>query len=166
MCRVILRSLCLGSLAVLPALISLAQIAPRPLLVVAPSTGIVSSGPQGGPFRPAHFEYRVSASSDAIRYSITAPSWLTVSPSAGTTDTNGVTITFTINETAPRLPPGSYGPAVAFANLSNGRGSTRRVARLTVSALTIRSPAASSGGYLLDDRGRLLDDNGDPLLAR
>jgi hypothetical protein len=88
------------------------------------------SGPQGGPFSPALFEYRVRASTGAVNYSIRTPSWLTASRTAGTTDTSGVTITLTGNASASSLPPGAYGPGVAFTNVSNGQGSATSPAKL------------------------------------
>jgi hypothetical protein len=73
----------------------------------------VLSGPQGGPFSPSLIEYRVSASTGTVNYSIRTPSWLTASPTAGATDTSGVTIRLSVNSSASSLPPGAYGPGVA-----------------------------------------------------
>src|SRR5215211_2247383 len=82
----------------------------RPSLIVMPSTSIAFSGPEGGPFSPSVIEYRVSASTGTVRYSIRTPSWLTASPTFGVTDTSGVTITLTVNASTSSLPPGTYGP--------------------------------------------------------
>jgi hypothetical protein len=78
-------------------------------------------------------------------------------------ETRGVTITLTVNANASRLSPGAYGPAVAFTNVSNGKGSTTRLAKLTIQAPS--SPRATDqivpngGSYLLNNRGGyLLDD--------
>src|SRR5262249_43942883 len=68
-----------------------------PALVVAPSTSVAFSGPPGGPFSPSAIEYRLSASTGTISYSIRTPSWLTASSTAGATDSKGVTITLTVN---------------------------------------------------------------------
>src|SRR5882724_11822307 len=103
-----------------------------PTLIVTPSTSIAFSGPPGGPFSPSLIEYRVSASTGTVSYSIRTPSWLTASSSSGTTDTSGVTIKVTVNASASSLPPGTYGPGTAFINASSGRGSTIRFARLIV----------------------------------
>jgi hypothetical protein len=87
------------------------------------------------------------------------------------TDTNGVTITLTVNARASSLPPGAYGPAVAFTNVSNGQGSTTKSAKLIIRALSLPRPTGQAvrdgGGYLLDNQGGyLLDDRGGRLLAR
>jgi hypothetical protein len=142
-----------------------------PSLVVTPSTGIMVSGPQGGPFSPSYIEYRASASTGTVRYSIRTPSWLTASSTSGTTDTNGVTITLTVNDRASNLPAGPYGSAAAFTNVSNGQGSTTRPAKLIIQTrsppLPTRQIAPSRGGYLGDnDAGYLLDDRGGRLLAQ
>jgi hypothetical protein len=144
---------------------------PPPSLIVTSSRSIAFSGPLGGPFSPSLVEYRVSASTGTVRYSIRTPSWLTANTTFGTTDTRGVTITLTVNANASRLSPGAYGPGVAFTNVSNGQGSTTRPAKLIIQA---PSPpratgqiAPSRGGYLLDSRGGyLLDDRGGRLLAQ
>jgi hypothetical protein len=142
---------------------------PPPSLVVAPSTSIAFSGPQGGPFSPPSIQLRLSASRGTVSYSIRGPSWLTASSTFGTTGTNGVTVTLTINQSAIHLPPGAYGPAVAFTNVSNGQGSATRLAKLVIQAPSGSAPpdAKSRGGRLLDGRGGyLLDDGARRLLAQ
>jgi hypothetical protein len=142
-----------------------------PTLIVTPSTSIAFSGPPGGPFSPSLIEYRVSASTGTVSYSIRTPSWLTASSTAGATDTKGVTITLTVSASASNLRPGTYGPAVAFTNVSNGRGSATRPARLIVRGPSLPRPTGQiergRGGYLLDDHGGyLLDDRGGRLLGQ
>jgi len=144
-----------------------------PSLVVTPLASMEFSGPQGGPFSPAFFQYRVGASTGAISYSIRTPSWLTVSPSFGVTDTSGVLITFTINAMASPLPPGNYRSGIAFMNVTNGQGSATRPTTLAIQAPSPpASPTAgtvpvSPGGYLRDSHGRyLLDGRGGRLLAQ
>src|SRR4051794_11495150 len=44
-----------------------------PSLVVTPPSGMAFSGPMGGPFSPAAFQYRVRASAGTIRYSVRTP---------------------------------------------------------------------------------------------
>jgi hypothetical protein len=143
----------------------------RPSLIVTPSSSMNFSGPRGGPISPPLFQYRVSASTGTVSYSIRTPSWLTASSTSGTTDASGVTITLTVNKSASTLPPGGYGPGVAFTNVSNGQGSTTRSAKLIIQAAS--SPRATGqtapngGGYLPDNRGGyLLDDHGSHLLAK
>jgi len=140
-------------------------------LIVTPSTSIAFSGPPGGPFSPSLSEYRVSASTGTVSYSIRTPSWLTASSTAGATDAKGVTITLTVNASASSLPPGTYGPGVVFVNVSNGRGSAFRPARLIVRGPSPPRPTGQiergRGGYLLDDHGGyLLDDRGSRLLGQ
>ena len=88
---------------------------------------------------PSSFQYRVSASSGTVNYSIRNRSWLTVSSSFGVTDVGGVTISFTVNSTASQLALGKDGPGVAFTNVTNGQGSAARPATLISNA---RSPCA------------------------
>jgi hypothetical protein len=164
--------------------IGLAQRPGLPSLVVTPSTSIAFSGPPGGPFSPRSVEYRVSASSGSVRYSVRTPSWLTASSTLGVTDTAGVTVTLTVNTGASSLPPGAYGPGVAFTNVSNGQGSVTRPAKLIIQAQSSPrptpqiAPAQSSprptpqiapdrGGFLLDSRGgHLLDEQDNRLVAQ
>src|SRR6516162_8552378 len=142
-----------------------------PTLIVTPSTSIAFSGPPGGPFSPSLVEYRVSASTGTVSYSIRTPSWLTARSTAGATDTKGVIITLTVNASASNLRPGTYGPAVAFTNVSNGQGSATRAAKLIVRGPSLPRPTGrierDRGGYLLDDHGGyLLDDRGGRLLRQ
>ena len=139
-----------------------------PALIVTPPTSMVFSGPKGGPFSPSLIKYRVSASTGTVRYSIRTPSWLTASSTFGVTDTSGVTITLTVNARASSLPPGAYGPAVAFTNVSNGQGSTTKSAKLIIRAPRPTGQIVRDGErYLLDNQGGyLLDDRGGRLLAR
>jgi hypothetical protein len=168
------------ALLAIPALLLLTQIgaAQRPAgqsppsLIVTPTTSIAFSGPQGGPFSPSLMQFRVSASTGTVSYSIRTPSWLTASSTFGSTDTGGVTITLTVSASASNLPPGTYGPRIAFTNVSNGRGSTTWPAKLLVQAPPSLSRPTGQitrdrGGYLLDSRGGyLLDDRGTRLLAQ
>jgi hypothetical protein len=142
-----------------------------PSLTVTPSTSFAFSGPQGGPFSPSVIEYRISASTGTVSYSIKAPSWLTASSTSGATDTSGVTITFRLNASASTLPPGTHGPGIVFSNVSSGRGSAVRFVRLIIRGPSLSRPAdqieRGPGGHLLDGRGGyLLDDRGGRLLAQ
>ena len=86
--------------------------------------------------------------------------------------TNGVAIALSVDTSASNLSPGTYGPAIAFTNLSNGRGSATFPATLTVRApLSSSRPAGeiarARGGYLLNSHGGyLLDDRNSRLLAQ
>jgi len=144
-----------------------------PSLVIEPATGQAISGPQGGPLAPPSFQYRVRASSGVVDYSIRTPSWLTASSSVGKVGTDGVTITFTASSSAFRLQPGTYGPSIAFTNVTNGQGTGTRPVTLTIQARSIpprpaeRNAPKSDKGFLLDEQGKyLLDERGEKLLAR
>src|SRR5262249_17829552 len=51
-----------------------------PVLQVTPSTNINASGPHGGPFTPASFDYQISAANGNVDYSISGiPTWLNAS---------------------------------------------------------------------------------------
>src|SRR5499433_4028405 len=144
----------------------------QPSLIVTPASSMAFSGPRGGPFSPARFEFRVSSTTGIVNYFIRTPSWLTASPTFGTTDTRGVTITLTVNANASRLSPGAYGPGVGFTNVSNGQGTTTRPAKLIIQGpfpprATGQIAPGRGGGFLMDDRGGyLLDDRGGRLLAQ
>ena len=142
----------------------------QPSLTVTPPSSVTFSGPQGGPFSPSFIEYRISASTGTVSYSIRTPSWLTASSTHGVTDTSGVTVTFNVNASASALRPGTYGPFIVFAN-GQASGSTIRFVRLIVQGPSLPRPAdqveRGRGGYLLDGRGGyLLDDRGNRLLAQ
>jgi hypothetical protein len=68
-------------------------------------------------------------------------------------DAAGVAITLTVNAGAFRLSPGTYGPGVGFTNVTNGRGSTTRSAKLIVHRGS-QQPTASH--FITDDRGGFL----------
>ena len=128
-----------------PILISAAIAQQRPSLVVGPLTAAATSGPEGGPFSPSTFEYRVSASVGVVSYSVTTPAWLTASPSSGAADPGGVTVKVALSPAASQLGPGVYGPSIAFTNVTNGLGSTHRVATLTIGAPPAVAPPAPAG---------------------
>jgi hypothetical protein len=137
-----------------------------PSLTVTPSSPINISGAQGGPFSPASIQYRLSASAGTIRFAVTPPFWLTADPRVGTVGADGVTVTLSTNTQALKLAPRAYDAPAIFTNLTNGRGTTRRTAKLIIQRSTTPS-ASPSGGFLLDDIGGVLRDNhGAPLIAR
>jgi hypothetical protein len=113
-------------------------------LIVTPETAVVFEGPEGGPFQPSSFQYRLTASSDTVRYSIRAPSWLKASSSSGSVGIDGATVTFTLDTTAGRMQPGTYGPVIAFTNVTNGRGSAIRTARLHIQAPVTAGPPSAA----------------------
>jgi len=107
-------------------------------MVVTPSIDMVALGSQGGPFAPSSFSYRISATSGTVNWSVSSfspPNWLTVSPTSGSADTNGTTVTFLINTNALSKAPGAYESSYpfGFSNTSTGTGGTTRNASLIVS---------------------------------
>jgi Divergent InlB B-repeat domain len=104
-----------------------------PALQVTPSSNIVASGSQGGPFSPSSFSYSLSSAKGTLKYSITnLPSWLTVSPSSGTVTTKTASVTFRINTSAAdKLSAGTVN-TINFNNVTSNQVNTTRLATLTV----------------------------------
>ena len=153
------RVLCLAALSSGFGGAAAAQTAPRPSLMVTPPSSVNISGPEGGPFSPGSIQYRLSASTGTIRFAIMAPFWLTADRRLGTVGIDSVTVTLSLNERASKLSPQAYEAPVTFINVTNGQGTTRRSAKLTVEP--------SSRGYLLDGSGGyLLGNPGERLLSR
>jgi hypothetical protein len=131
------KVLCLASLGGAAA----AQTAPRPSLTVTPSSSVNISGPQGGPFLPRSIQYRLSASTGTIRFAIAAPFWLRADPRVGTVGIDSVTVTLSLNPRASKLAPQAYEAPVTFINVTNGQGTTRRPAKLTIEPAPTPTPA-------------------------
>jgi hypothetical protein len=107
---------------------------------------------------------RISASTGTISYSIRTPSWLTTSSTTGATDTWGRHNHADGERECLEFAAGylTYGPGVAFTNVSNGRGCATRAARLIVRChrFLVRQGQIERGrgGYLLDSHGGYLLD--------
>jgi len=103
-----------------------------PALAVTPATGMSASGPRGGPFTPASFDYQISASNGTAGFAISGiPAWLNASFVSGTATSSPVTLSFSLVNVAA-LGAGTYNATIAFTNTTNGQGSTSRAATLTV----------------------------------
>jgi hypothetical protein len=131
---------------------------PAPL-VLTPSTGIAASGMRGGTFSPSSFHYSLKASYGTLNYSITTPTWLTVSSKSGSVTTSAKTITFTINSSAHSLAPNTYVSSVNVNNTTNGAGNSSHVAtlivepkdfKLTVSASPSAEGSVAGGGEVAE----------------
>jgi hypothetical protein len=85
---------------------------------------------------------------------ISPPFWLKADPRGGTVEAEGVTVTLSPNPQASKLPPRFYELPTTFTNVTNGQGTVRRLAKLTV-----QRSATRSQGYLLDDNGGNLPDS-------
>jgi hypothetical protein len=119
-----------------------------PALLVTPVSGSTASGTHGGPFSPSSFRYTLSSTFGSVKYSISAPSWLTASPPSGTVTTSAKTITFTINSKARSLGPSTYTDDIGFNNTTNNQGNTTRIATLIVNPKPYRlSVTASPATY-------------------
>jgi hypothetical protein len=95
-----------------------------PALQVTPTTNIVASGPQGGPFSPSSFSYALGATSESVNYAISdIPDWLTASATSGTASSSGTTVTFTVNAFANGLTAGTYPATITFSNADTGQAS-------------------------------------------
>jgi hypothetical protein len=106
-------------------------------LQVTGPANITGSGTQSGPFSPAVRQYQLSASTGSLSYTISAPNWLNVSPSAGTVTTTPITVTFSWSNNAINLANGIYAGNVNFTNTTNGQGNTSLNATLTVNPLVV-----------------------------
>jgi hypothetical protein len=103
-----------------------------PSLQVTPTTNIVTSGTQGGPFSPSAFSYTLGATSGSVNYSISGvPNWLTASATSGTAST-GTSVVFTVNANANGLAAGTYPATITFSNADTGQAIQTRTATLTV----------------------------------
>jgi hypothetical protein len=89
----------------------------------------------------------------SIRY---PRAWLVADPRVGTVGIDSVTVTLRLNPRASKLSPQAYEAPVTFINVTNGQGTTRRTAKLTVEPSSEGYLLDNSGGYLLDNRGERL----------
>ncbi len=106
------------------------------ILSVTSSTGMSSSGKQGGPFSPASQTYTLqNTGGSSISWTASkGKSWVTLSASSGTLAAGGsASVTVSINSNANSLSVGSYSDTVTFQNATNGSGNTSRILSLTIS---------------------------------
>jgi probable HAF family extracellular repeat protein len=109
---------------------------------VSPMDAIAASGPVGGPFGPASFNYSLSTAFGSVNYAISGiPSWLNASFTSGTATTSPVTVTFSLQNVSS-LAVGTYNAVISFTNTSNASGNTTRNATLSV---TNRVPEEACG---------------------
>lgn len=98
-------------------------------------SGLVSEGPNGGPFVPASTVFTIENNLGVtLSYSVSDDAnWLTLSGSGGTLPPGGTAqITASVNATAAGLSNGTYTGTITFTNLTDGDGSTTRPAELVV----------------------------------
>ncbi|KPL11331.1 hypothetical protein AMJ85_03850 [candidate division BRC1 bacterium SM23_51] len=106
-------------------------------LSVAPGTGFVSVGFEGGPFSPASTSYTLTNIGTGTLDWTTSPTqpWLDVTPTSGSLAPSASTIVdVSINTLANSLTTGTYTDTVGFTNTGSGASRERDV------ALTIEEP--------------------------
>ncbi|MGZ5453963.1 MAG: BACON domain-containing protein, partial [Candidatus Aminicenantales bacterium] len=104
-------------------------------LEVTPADGLLSTGPEGGPFVPASMDYtlRNSGGSAVSWTAAEGRPWLTLFPASGTLEPGAsTTVTVSFAAAANSLNTGTYNATVTFTNRTNGIGDTTRPVRLTV----------------------------------
>ena len=126
------------------------------VLAVTPSAGFESTGDEGGPFTPAGKPYTLSNSGGSlIEWEATQNvDWLSISTPVG--ELHGgesVTLAISVNEQANLLEPGEYEGRVAFANKTNGAGSTSRDVFLTVNTRADLDEDLTISGRVADVNG-------------
>ena len=130
------------------------------ILTVTPDTGLDSSGPVGGPFTPSSTIYTIANTGGAtISWSANVQTdWSDLSSHGGTLgpgETTSLRVGF--GSSAYDLGAGTYDDAIAFSNLTNGRGGSFRSLRLAVGLPTPASLTAAialSGGINLQLTGQ------------
>jgi uncharacterized repeat protein (TIGR03803 family) len=102
---------------------------PEPLRIT-PGTGVIFTGPVGGPFSPTTQTYSLTNKGPGtLSWSLVSTSaWLKVTPSSGTLTSGGpaTTVTVSLTVAASNLPAGSYPATVSFTNLNDQFGQSRQ----------------------------------------
>jgi uncharacterized repeat protein (TIGR03803 family) len=102
---------------------------PEPLRIT-PGTGVIFTGPVGGPFSPTTQTYSLTNKGPGtLSWSLVSTSaWLKVTPSSGTLTSGGpaTTVTVSLTAVASNLPAGSYPATVSFTNLNDQFGQSRQ----------------------------------------
>jgi uncharacterized repeat protein (TIGR03803 family) len=102
---------------------------PEPLRIT-PGTGVIFTGPAGGPFSPTTQTYSLTNKGPGtLSWSLVSTSaWLKVTPSSGTLTSGGpaTTVTVSLTVAASNLPAGSYPATVSFTNLNDQFGQSRQ----------------------------------------
>lgn len=101
-----------------------------PSLNVAPSDGLASIGPTGGPFSPQCKTYTLTNTSLSSMdwAAIKTQNWLDVSPSSGTLAAGAsVSVDVCINAAANALPLGQYSDQMIFRNVTSNADQTRAI---------------------------------------
>lgn len=105
------------------------------VLTVTPSTDLLATGSEGGPFGPASRTYTLTNSgASALEWTASKlSSWLSLSSTVGNLAPGAnATVTVTINSGANELSAGDYSDTVTFTNKTNGNGNATRNIRLSI----------------------------------
>lgn len=135
-------------ISVPPVTVTVTQ-AGRPALTVTPAYGLVSSGPEGGPFTPESQAYTLeNTGGTAIDWTAsTTQTWTALSATAGTlAPGETAVVTVSIDAAGSDLAAGTYVDTVSFVNTTDGTGSTTRSVTLTVSATAGALAVTPAGG--------------------
>jgi spore coat protein U-like protein len=109
-----------------------------PAMTVSPNESLNSSGPVGGPFRPASITYTLrNLSSSAVSWTAAnTQTWDTLSATSGSIPANSTTtVTVSFNSAANALAAGSYSDTITFGG--SGGTFTRGVSLTVIPAFTV-----------------------------
>ncbi len=145
-------------------------------LVVTPGLGN-ASGPRGGPFTPATWNYTLSnTGAEALQWTLeNSASWISVSATGGALQPGASTVvTASLLPASGDLPSGMASASLVFTNGSSGLGSTTRTVNLSIApaaemAVTPGGPVGSTGPvggpFTPGSRTYLLTNPGDAPLT-
>jgi subtilisin family serine protease len=131
-------------------------------LSVAPSDGLLASGPAGGPFVPPSRNYTLSNPGAApIDFAVNENvAWLNAAPASGTLAPGAnQNVTVSIDAGASALAPGTFATSVGFENVTTGTGSTSRAASLTMTPPTIANDKFADATVLVQSSGSTTASN-------
>ena len=100
-------------------------------LGILPGTGFTANGPVGGPFNISTENFKLTNSgASLLNWSVTAPSWLTISSGSGTLSAkNSVILAVGVNSAVVNnLIPATYAANVVFSNATSGISQVRSFA--------------------------------------
>jgi len=116
-------------------------------MTITPAVGLEAQGEAGGPFTPSQQAYTVkNDGSTSISWSVTAPSWVTLSQSGGTLAAGAqTTVTATLN--AANLSPGTYAGDLVFVNAATGYEQRRRFTLTVLAPVLYAFPLDTDPGW-------------------
>ncbi len=131
--------------------VSLTVNPPAGALSITPSSGLTSSGTQGGPFTPASVTYTLSnTGGQSINWTAAkTQTWVSLNKTSGSLAGGAsTTLVVSINSGANSLGAGSHSDTVTFTNTTNGSGNTTRSVALTVNATPGVLAVSPTGGLV------------------